>query len=632
MPSEKDERGRELDASAAAAPGASGRADALGGPYDSGVPDEPDVPADALGTAARLWSVAAGQRWRLVVAALCSVLYVAGSLGATAYSAGLIDRLWASIQAAFAAGEPFVVTVGNAGADILAFLGIWTGAWAAYTVQALVMASFAERLNLALRGQIADKLSRLPLAYYDAHQPGDTISRATNDLDKVSEVLQRGLLQLLIAVSMVGGAVALMAAYDLALTGVFVAFALVALGVTRFVTIQTLRVSAARQASLGALTSLVEEAYSGRAVIKAFGREAASAAEVAAAAEDLAEASAAADFVTNAIAPAIRLLMRLCQVTVGLLAGGMLVMGQLSVGVFQAFFQYVMQASEPLTQLSLTVNMLQGALAAAERVFSLLDEPEVVPDPARPAALPRPVRGRVAFEHVRFGYAPDRPLMRDVSLVAEPGQKVAVVGATGAGKTTLINLLMRFYEVDGGRITLDGVDVRELSRADLRAQFGMVLQDAWLFEGTIAENIAYGRSGATREEVEAAARAARVDFFVRTLPNGYDTLLSNDAESVSQGQRQLLTIARAMLADPAILILDEATSSVDTRTEQAIVRAMEAIMENRTSFVIAHRLSTVVDADLILVMERGGIVEQGTHEELLAAGGAYAELYRSQFA
>ena len=314
-----------------------------------------------------------------------------------------------------------------------------------------------------------------------------------------------------------------------------------------------------------------------------------------------------------------------------MMAGGMLVAGRLTVGVFQAFFQYVNTASEPLTQMSMTINMLQGALAAAERVFRLLDEEEVEPDPAQPAELPRNVEGRVAFEHVRFGYDAKKPLMRDVSLVAEPGQKVAIVGATGAGKTTLINLLMRFYEIDGGRITLDGVDTRRLTRADLRRQFGMVLQDAWLFEGTIAENIAYGCPGASRDEVVAAAKAAHVDFFVHTLPQGYDTMLSGDAESISQGQRQLLTIARAMLCDPAILILDEATSSVDTRTEQAIVRAMEALMYGRTSFVIAHRLSTIVDADLILVMDHGNIVEQGTHEELLAADGAYAELYNSQF-
>ena len=609
------------------------RARALECEFALDVPEEEtEVPSDALGTASRLWSVASGQRWRLVVAALCSVLYVAGSLGATAYSAGLVDLLWENIQTSFAAGAPFVVTLENGGVQILTFLGIWSAAWLFYTIQVFVMASFAERLNLRLREEIARKLSRLPLSYYDAHQPGDTISRATNDLDKISEVLQRGLLQLVIAVCMVGGAIILMSTYDLMLTCVFVAFGIAASVVTKLVTAYTLKVAAARQASLGRLTGRVEEAYSGRAVIKAFGREEASLEDIRAAAEELAETSATADFVTNAITPVIRFLMRLCQVTVGLLAGGMLVMGQISVGVFQAFFQYVMQASEPLTQLSLTINMLQGALAAAERVFALLDEGEVVPDPGVPAELPEAVRGRVAFEHVRFGYAPDRPLMRDVSLVAEPGQKVAIVGATGAGKTTLINLLMRFYEVDGGRITLDGVDTRELTRAELRRQFGMVLQDAWLFEGTIAENIAYGKPGATREEVEAAARAAHVDFFVRTLPHGYDTMLSNDAENISQGQRQLLTIARAMLTDPAILILDEATSSVDTRTEQAIVRAMEAIMENRTSFVIAHRLSTIVDADLILVMERGTIIEQGTHAELLEAGGAYAELYRSQFA
>ena len=617
-----NEKNRELDTAAKLRRGEG----------ETPVEEELEVPTDALGTARRLWQAASGQRWRLVVATVCSILYVAGSLGATAYSAHLIDLLWTNIQEAFARGENFVAAIGNGGEEILVFLGIWTAAWVFYTIQVLVMASFSERLNLSLRRRIGEKCSRLPLSYYDAHQPGDTISRVTNDLDKVSEVLQRGLLQLLIAVAMVLGAIIMMSTYNLMLTAVFVTFAVIATVATKIVTTSTLKVAAARQAALGELTGIVEEAYSGRAVIKAFGREGASMDDVRDASERLAETSGTADFVTNAIAPAIRFLMRLCQVTVGLLAGGMLVMGQISVGVFQAFFHYVMQASEPFTQLSLTVNMLQGALAAAERVFRLLDEDEVVPDPARPAELPETVEGRVAFEHVRFGYVPDRPLMRDVSLVAEPGQKVAIVGATGAGKTTLINLLMRFYEVDGGRITLDGVDTRDLTRADLRRQFGMVLQDAWLFEGTIAENIAYGKPGCTREEVEAAARAARVDFFVRTLPHGYDTMLSNDAENISQGQRQLLTIARAMLTDPAILILDEATSSVDTRTEQAIVRAMEAIMENRTSFVIAHRLSTIVDADLILVMDHGNIIEQGTHEELLAMGGAYAELYRSQFA
>ena len=593
---------------------------------------EEDVPTDGLATARRLWDSAGRERWRLVVAAVSAVFYVAASLAAPAYSAGLVDLLWSNIQAAEAAGETYVVTLGNGGMQILTFLGIWTLAWVFYTIQSLVMASFAERLNLGLRARIAEKVGRLPLSYYDAHQPGDTISRATNDLDKVSEVLQRGLLQIIISALMFVGAVGVMLSYSVVLGLVFLVFAVASLLLTKFVAGKTIRVAARRQEALGAVTRKVEEAYSGRTVIKAFGRDGASAADVRTAADELAKTSADADFITNAISPAIRLLVRLAQVSCGLIAGAMLLAGQLTVGVFQSFFQFVTTATEPLTQLSMTLNMLQGALAAAERVYELLDAEEVVADPERPATLPEPVRGRVAFEHVAFGYAPEKPLMHDVNLVAEPGQKVAIVGATGAGKTTLINLLMRFYEVDAGRITLDGVDTRDLTRAGLRRQFGMVLQDAWLFEGTIADNIAYGKPGASREEVEAAARAAHVDFFVRTLPQGYDTVLGNDAENVSQGQRQLLTIARAMLCDPAILILDEATSSVDTRTEQAIVRAMEAVMEGRTSFVIAHRLSTIVDADLILVMDHGDIIEQGTHAGLLAAGGAYAELYRSQFA
>lgn len=593
--------------------------------------EEVEVPADALGTARRLWEAAAGMRWRLVVAALSAVGNVVFSLAAPAYSAYLLDLLWGRVQAMFARGEGFVVTMETGGREIVIYLVIWTIAWVFYTVQAMVMSSFAERLNLSLRNRIAAKLERLPLRYYDARQPGDTISRATNDLDKVSEVLQRGVLQLIIAVLMFTGAVIMMARYNLLLTSVYVFFMLLSFAATKVIAARTLSIASARQAAVGKLTSSVEEAYSGRAVIKAFGREQASAAEMRAAAEELARTSTIADSLTNAAGPAIRFLGRIALVIIGMMAGGMLVAGRLTVGVFQAFFQYVNTASEPLTQMSTTINMLQGALAAAERVFHLLDEEEVEPDPAQPAELPRNVEGRVAFEHVRFGYDAKKPLMRDVSLVAEPGQKVAIVGATGAGKTTLINLLMRFYEIDGGRITLDGVDTRRLTRADLRRQFGMVLQDAWLFEGTIAENIAYGCPGASRDEVVAAAKAAHVDFFVHTLPQGYDTMLSGDAESISQGQRQLLTIARAMLCDPAILILDEATSSVDTRTEQAIVRAMEALMYGRTSFVIAHRLSTIVDADLILVMDHGNIVEQGTHEELLAADGAYAELYNSQF-
>lgn len=601
----------------------------------SGTPEEElEVPKDTWGTVRRLWHAAAGERWRFGVVIAAILVYTGFHVAAPAYSARVIDVLWANIQAAFAEGRAFTVGWETGGRELATYFGIWTGACALYSVQCFVMAGFAEKLNLSLRRSIAEKLSRLPLKFYDGHKPGEVVSRATNDLDKMSEVLQTGLLKLMSAVGTIIGALYMMLRYSVLLTAIFLVFAFVSTLITKGVSKWTLKLAAERQRYVGELTATVEEAYSGRLIIKSFNREGPSSQRVHELSDKLARASRRADFATNAISPLIRFIIRLAQVLIAVVAGGMLVGGQITIGVFQAFFQYIHQASEPLTQLSFTINTLQNALASVERVFDILDEEEVEPDPLPEVAakLPAAVEGRVDFSRVRFGYNPEKPLMRDVTFHVKPGQKVAIVGATGAGKTTLINLLMRFYEIGGGSIELDGVDTHAMTRPDLRANFGMVLQDAWLFDGTIAENIAYGRPDATREEIVRAAEMAHVDHFVRTMPQGYDTHIENDAETISQGQRQLLTIARVILCNPAILILDEATSSVDTRTERDIVQAMETLMHGRTSFVIAHRLSTIVDADLILHMRAGTIIEQGTHEELLAENGPYADLYRSQFA
>lgn len=601
----------------------------------SGTPEEElEVPKDTWGTVRRLWHAAAGERWRFGVVIAAILVYTGFHVAAPAYSARVIDVLWTNIQAAFAEGRAFTVDWETGGRELATYFGIWTGACALYSVQCFVMAGFAEKLNLSLRRSIAEKLSRLPLKFYDGHKPGEVVSRATNDLDKMSEVLQTGLLKLMTAVGTIIGALYMMLRYSVLLTAIFLVFAFVSTLITKGVSKWTLKLAAERQRYVGELTATVEEAYSGRLIIKSFNREGSSSQRVHELSDKLARASRRADFATNAISPLIRFIIRLAQVLIAVVAGGMLVGGQITIGVFQAFFQYIHQASEPLTQLSFTINTLQNALASVERVFDILDEEEVEPDslPEVAAKLPAAVEGRVDFSRVRFGYNPEKPLMRDVTFHVKPGQKVAIVGATGAGKTTLINLLMRFYEIGGGSIELDGVDTHAMARPDLRANFGMVLQDAWLFDGTIAENIAYGRPDATREEIVRAAEMAHVDHFVRTMPQGYDTHIENDAETISQGQRQLLTIARVILCNPAILILDEATSSVDTRTERDIVQAMETLMHGRTSFVIAHRLSTIVDADLILHMRAGTIIEQGTHEELLAENGPYADLYRSQFA
>lgn len=589
------------------------------------------APDDAGKTLKRLWSSVSDQHRRLLIVLVSVIFYTLLSIVAPLYSADIVDLLWEKIKASLAEGATFSITWNDGGREIFGLLIIYLATGLFYLLQSFLMASFAEKLSLRLRSEIGEKLSRMPLAFFDRNKPGAVLSRITNDLDKMAEAFQTGVLKLFTSVGMIAGSLVMMFRFSVLLTVVFLTFMGISLLVTKIVSAKTLRSALERQQRVSDVTALVEEGYSGRVIIKAFNQEGESSHKMHKATEELAEATRKADFMINAINPAIRFINRLGQILIAVLGGRMLLTGTMSVGVFQAFFQYVNQSAEPLTEMAFMVNSMQSSLASLERVYKLLDEEEISKDEEgfAPAGM---AQGSVEFSHVKFGYSKDTTLMKDVSFKARPGQKIAIVGSTGAGKTTLINLLMRFYETDGGQIFLDGRDTRSISRAALRKNFGMVLQDTWLFEGTIAENIAYGKPEATREEIVAAAKAARVDFFVHTMPLGYDTVLSNDAENISVGQRQLLTIARVFLCNPAVLILDEATSSVDTRTEAEISKAMGRLMKGRTSFVIAHRLSTIVDADMILFMQDGNIIEQGDHRSLLAAGGAYADLYNSQFA
>jgi ATP-binding cassette, subfamily B, multidrug efflux pump len=488
-----------------------------------------------------------------------------------------------------------------------------------------------QRAIFRLREQVELKLSRLPLKYFDDQPRGEVLSRATNDTDNIAQTLQQTLSQLVTSLLTVLGVLAMM----LLISPLLATIALVTIPLSVFVTAVIGKRSqpqfVKQWASTGRLNGHIEEMFTGHTLVKVFGRQHEAAQTFTEHNDALYAASFRAQFISGMIQPAMFFIGNLNYVLVAVVGGLRVASGAMSLGDVQAFIQYSRQFTQPLTQVASMANLLQSGVASAERVFQLLDAPEQEPDPAVPAR-PERVRGRVAFEDVSFRYAPDRPLIDDLSLTAEPGQTVAIVGPTGAGKTTLVNLLMRFYDVTGGRITLDGVDIATMSREELRANIGMVLQDTWLFGGTIADNIAYGADNPTREQIVAAAEAAHVDRFVRTLPDGYDTVIDDEGSTVSAGEKQLITIARAFLSEPAILVLDEATSSVDTRTEVLIQRAMHLLRTGRTSFVIAHRLSTIRDADLILVMENGAIVEQGTHESLLDAGGAYARLYSAQFA
>lgn len=591
---------------------------------------EHDAPQYAGKTAKRLFGQLKDQRFRLIAVAVSILIYTALNIFTPYYSAIVIDALSAAVREAIETGS-FNFAWEPLGRQ-MTILGVMYMVMACfYLFQSYLMASVAENLILKLRRQISNKLNKLPLRFFDANKPGEILSRVTSDLDKVSETLQTGLLKLLVAIGTIVGSLAFMFYYSWILALIFIAFMAIGVVITKIVSKKNLKAASERQEAIARLTGIAEEYYTGRDIIKAFNHEEESVSKVYKAVDEVRLSTRDADFLTNAVNPAVRFLSRLSQAVILLIAGYWMINGQMTIGIVQAYFQYLNMSAEPITEASFMINSLQSALASAERTFEFLDDEEEIPDTTTPVNLDR-AEGRIAFEHVSFGYTPEKILMNDISFTAEPGQKIAVVGATGAGKTTLINLLMRFYEVNGGAITIDGIISTDLTRKGLRKNFGMVLQDTWLFGGTIAENIAYGKPDATREEIINAAKMAKVDYFIRTMPQGYDTVIENDANNLSVGQRQLLTIARVFLCDPPVLILDEATSSVDTRTEAEIGKAMKELMSGRTSFVIAHRLSTIRDADNILFMENGNIIEQGDHTELLEKGGAYAALYNSQFA
>jgi ATP-binding cassette subfamily B protein len=481
-----------------------------------------------------------------------------------------------------------------------------------------------------LREEADRKLGRLPLRYFDSHPRGELLSRVTNDIDNINTALQQSLTQLVNNTLTIVGVLAMMVWISPLLAVISLLTVLLSFVVTMVIAKRSQKQFKAQWKWTGELNGHVEEMYSGHELVKVYGHRQQAIEEFDRANDEMYQASFKAQFISGIIQPSMNLIANLNYVGIAVLGGLRVASGQISLGDVQAFIQYSRQFTMPIMQLASMVNLLQSAVASAERVFDLFDAEEEEPDTVTPQHLGQP-RGRVGLEQVSFRYSPDRPLIDDLTLAVEPGETVAIVGPTGAGKTTVVNLLMRFYEVGSGRITLDGVDIRDLTRDELRRTFGMVLQDTWLFGGTIRDNIAYGAQNPTREQIEAAARAAHVDHFVHTLPDGYDTVLDDEASNLSAGQKQLVTIARAFLADPAILILDEATSSVDTRTEVLIQKAMAGLRQGRTSFVIAHRLSTVRGADVILVMHEGRIIEQGTHEHLLAAGGFYHDLYNSQF-
>jgi len=624
-----------------------------GGPGGAMMRGPAEKPKDAKGTLKRLAPYLLPQRVKLTVVfilAIASTIFSIvgpkvmgkattklsdGFIAAVKYIYRLIyvintKQPQSAIEAARNAYIP-KYDMGYIGRILLLLVGLYALSAVLSFIMSYMMSSVSQTIVYAMRNQVKEKLDRLPLRYYDARSHGDILSRVTNDMDNIANTLQQSLTQLITSITTIIGVLCMMLSISPLMTLIAIVTLPLSVVFTLFVTKNSQRFFAAQQKTIGELNGHVEEMYTGHKAVRVFNHEPESIAEFKEINDRLYNVGWKAQFMSGLIMPALNFVSNLGYVFVCILGGVLVARRSIEVGDVQAFIQYMRTFTQPIVQTANIANVLQNTIASAERVFEVLDEKEELPDPVDPVVINR-LEGDVAFERVVFGYSEDNILMKDMNIEAKPGQTVAIVGPTGAGKTTMVNLLMRFYEVSGGRITVDGVNIVDMRRGDLRTIFGMVLQDTWLFNGTIFDNIRYGKQDAADDEVYDAARAAHADHFIRGLPDGYQTILNEEASNISQGQRQLLTIARAILSNPAILILDEATSNVDTRTEAQIQKAMDNLMRGRTSFVIAHRLSTIKNADVILVMNHGTIIEQGSHQELMDAGGFYADLYNSQFA
>lgn len=599
-----------------------------GGPGGGNMMMLGEKPKDFKATFRRLLRYLRPRRTALVGVFLAAILSTVFMIAGPKIMGTAITELFEGAYAKFQGVPGAAIDFTKIGQILLWLAGLYIISSLFNYLQQYLMSGIAQKTVYDLREDVNHKLERLPLKYYDGRPNGETLSRVTNDIDTIGSTLQQSVTSFITSIVTIVGILIMM----LTISPLLTLISLISLPVSIFAIRPILKRSqkyfADQQRTLGQLNGHVEEMYTGHSVVKAFGHERKAVEQFDAVNEELYEAGRKAQFISGIIMPMMMFIGNISYVLISIVGGILVTQRAISIGDIQAFITYTRQFTQPITQTANIANIVQSTVAAAERVFELLDEEEEIKEVTTHRLAQ--AEGAVAFEHVDFGYGTDL-LIKDMNIDVAPGQTVAIVGPTGAGKTTMINLLMRFYELNGGTIRIDGIDTREMSREDLRTTFGMVLQDTWLFNGTIRDNLAYGKSGATEEEIIAAAKTAHADHFIRTLPDGYDTVLNEEASNISQGQKQLLTIARAVLADPPIMILDEATSSVDTRTEVFIQQAMRRLMEGRTSFVIAHRLSTIKDADLILVMNQGSVIEQGTHEELLEADGFYADLYNSQF-